>query len=114
MFLEAQKQEQSEMGGSMLVNHRDRCPTSTEVLGGFASWLGLLKKEEYFGQVCRKYDSGVFLSTMGMMFGGNAGYSGQVWGGGYPQDHGWGTSQQVLPMQQHMVSCAPEGCVESR
>lgn len=116
MFLKAQQQEQSQIGGIMLVNRKDACPTTTEVLGGFASWLGLLKKEGYFSMVCNKYDTGMFPGT-GVMFGGNSGYPGQVWGGGlmggYPQEHGWG-ARQVLPMQQHMVSCDLEVFVESR
>ena len=91
MFIESR---QHEMGGIM-----DECLSSMEIIGGFASWVRLLKKEEYFSQLCAKYDSGAL--SAGMM-------SGYSWGGGlvggYAQDLGWG-SQQGLPMQQHMVSC---------
>lgn len=106
MFTEAQQREESQKGGmgmTMLV--KDPCFTTTEILGGFASWLGLLKKEGYFNSLCNKYDSGLFTGG-GYMLGGNAGYSGQVWGGmgggGYHQDNGWGGGPQVMP---HMVSC---------
>ena len=106
MFIDAQNREQSQAGGFTLGQNF----TSTEVLGGFACWLGLLKKEGYFISLCSKYDAGLFtgLPGTGMMMGGNTGYSGQVWSGmvgGYPQGHGWG-SQQVIPVQHHMVSCS--------
>ncbi|KAF8442519.1 hypothetical protein BGX38DRAFT_1144126 [Terfezia claveryi] len=78
--------------------------STTEVLGGFAAYLGLLKKEGWFEEVIKRYDMG----GLGMMgtgaMSGIRYYQGNQMGcsnnwGDHSEDMG---NQQLLDLQHHM------------
>ncbi|KAF8457343.1 hypothetical protein BDZ91DRAFT_786016 [Kalaharituber pfeilii] len=64
LFIEAESRE-------CAPAHLGRVPaqmiSTTEIWGGFAAWVGLCKKEGYFGQLVNAYDTGLMVGSSGVM-----------------------------------------------
>ena len=95
LFNSARERETSANSGISVSLRQEEVFSTIEILGGFACWLGLLKKEGFFVNLVNQYESGI-----GSGNGANGYRMGpgvQAWGyrqGGYGQG-GWGGMQQV-------------------